>query len=130
MQTKLKDYLGRDLKGWAIKYCYFLELETTLMGNYPAITSQEWAVVAVWNKSLLKIVWDKLPPRQAKVSRVLALGCASYGMAFNLESPSDKTEVEPMRLFSSAELLGSQEVEWAGGLLSLSTSPVTPPSFQ
>lgn len=130
---RLGDLFGKDLLGWKITWCYFLELNHGLWGNFPVITVKDKIVVAVTDKSLLKRVWDLVERRRAKISKILAVVNFNEGIGFNLEGIC-KEEMEPIRVFSKEALdliikKRKKPFEWLPGLFGDSTAFVKDPDF-
>ena len=96
---KLADLFGRDLSGWQIAQCHFLELDHGLMGTFPAI-DQDKEIIATLDKSALEKVWKKLERRPAKVTSLMVVAHPASGVAFNLENYI-KGDTEPLRILST-----------------------------
>lgn len=113
------DLLKKDLAGWQLIFCYYLELKHHCMGTFPAISVSDNVMILVTNKALLKKVWDRLPPRSAKVSKFTrCLVHIETGVTFLLESPYFYwNELYPLGVFSAEEIDSLDEVDWAPGLL-------------
>lgn len=127
---KLADLFGRDLTGWQIAQCHFLELDHGLMGTFPAI-DKNGEIVATLDKSALEMVWKQLERRPAKITSLIVVAHPASGVAFSLEN-YPKGDTEPLRILSTEAieaLCQKNSVRWAPGLLQLSERPVHDPVF-
>lgn len=127
---KLADLFGRDLTGWQIGQCHFLELDHGLMGTFPAIDENK-EIIATLDKRALENVWKQLDRRPAKVTSFMVVAHPASGVAFNLENYL-KGDTEPLRILSAEAidaLCQKKSVRWAPGLLQLSKRPVHDPVF-
>lgn len=130
---KLSDLFGQDLAGWQITPCYFLELEHTLMGHFPAITTNGKEVVFTLNKAMLEKVWRDLDPRPAKITSFLVLAHPASRVAFSLEDNIYSADIEPKRLISDKTIEALSRTKdafrWESGLIQLKDEPVRDPVF-
>ena len=112
------DLLNKDLAGWQIMPCYYLELEHSLMGSFPAIRTQDNVIILVTDKALLKKVWDRLPPRSARINKLpKCLVHAETGITFLLGGQHfDWRNLYPLKIFSSTEIDCLDNINWRPGL--------------
>ena len=131
---KLADVMSRDLAGFQLVKAYFLELEHTLMGFFPAITKKDKEMVVCLNKSLLEKVWNLLLRRSAKVVEVILLvnvhgGC--FGFDIRNENKENTKSVHILleeEFLSLTEKSEESPFEWASGLFGVGTTgPVSSP---
>jgi hypothetical protein len=130
---KLGDLFGHDLAGWQIGLCYFLELKHTLMGNFPAVLTQEPdKIILTLDPAALRLIWSQLPRRAAKVTKFSAIAHPVSGVAFNVEHP-DRDLAKPLKTFSIEEVKAlcakRDAIRWANGLFDLSSEHVFDPVF-
>lgn len=131
---KLSDLFGQDLAGWQIAPCYFLELDHTLMGHFPAMTAGRGGdVIYTLNKAMLQKVWRGLMPRPAKITSFMALVYLYSHVAFSLENGIYSADTKPKRLISDKAIEGLSKIEyafcWAPGFIQLKDEPVHDPVF-
>ncbi len=115
----LGELFGRDLAGWQIIPCYFLELDQHCMGTFPA-TLQNGEIIFVLQKRLLGSVWGKIERRRAKVSQRLVLNHNESGVCFNLQFQIEKGDMEPLFVLTEEAInslcLTEGSFRWAPGL--------------
>jgi len=126
---KLEDVMGMDLARFRLVRAYFLELDHTLMGFFPAIIRKneineinEMMVVCL-DRALLKKVWDLLPKRRAKIGEVILLVNTDRNFGFDIQN-ENKEKTEPVHILTEREfkrlLKGDDDpFKWAPGLMSL-----------
>lgn len=117
---KLAEIFNKDLTGWQIVTCHFLELAHGLMGTFPAINKNN-EIIATLDKRELKNVWKRLKQRPAMVTSFIAVVHIESGIAFSLESPHlNDGRVKPFRIFSAEDIKdlckNKKNVSWAPGL--------------
>lgn len=110
-------------EGYEMKKIYFIELKHGLMGCFPAIfVSDKKRIVFTTDLKLLEKVWEKLPPRPAKLGQLTGYVNEETGIFYeDVESPLNEDE-EPNRILLNTELdelLKSEEkpFKWASGLI-------------
>lgn len=110
---KFSDLFGRDLSGWVVTRCYFLELDHGLMGIKPAITREKEIIVTL-DKALLENVRRHLERQPSKITSLMIIMHQESGVAFNIENHED---VEPLHILSNEtiEALCQKEgsIQWA-----------------
>lgn len=83
LQT-LGELFDRDLAGWRIARCHFLERAHGLMGTFPALVAETGEVVVTLDEETLERVKECLPPRGSKVTRLTVVIHPESGTAFSL----------------------------------------------
>lgn len=112
-----KDY---EAEGYVIKEVYYLELAHDLMGFFPAIIPSKREIIFTSDISILELVWNKLPPRKARIGKILGYVNSEIGIVYLKEDKPTNTQ-EPDRLFDDKrldELYQDSCVDWANGLIS------------
>jgi len=121
----ISDILRKDLAGWQIMPCYFLQLTHTLMGTFPAITN-EGKIILVSEKQLLKKIWDRLERRPAQVTEIVTLAHLESGSAFSL-ARLPRSDAKAIHISSTQEIEDlckePKSFGWAPGLFDFSLSP-------
>lgn len=129
LPEKLSDIFDLNLNEWKIGEVFLLELDHGLMGFFPAITKHE-TVIIVRDKKLLKPVWEILPRRKAKITKLLAICHSRFNFGFNIAAGED---TESFCVFTETDiqaLVGKTDsVMWASGILSLRNEVVVDPDF-
>lgn len=139
---KLEELCGVDLAGWKITICYMLAKTHNLMGFFPVITVANEEPVAVLDKILLKMVWDKVGGgMEAYIAEFAVVANAELGIAFNLNPRngikfgvnSVNGDMQPFRLLSAGDidtLCGTEDpFMWRPGLLGAANRRARPPDF-
>lgn len=138
----LEEVLGQDLMGFQLAAGYYLELKHGLMGFFPAVirddgTEREEMVVCL-NKASLRKVWDRLPPRSAKITRELLLVHPDQEKGFSIAAfmhyfNYGGNKPGPLSILteeSSANLCEQEKpFAWAPGLVQLKAEEVQVPDF-
>jgi hypothetical protein len=125
--TKLAELVDRDLTGWILTRCYFLELDTRSSGRYPAITSKDGSVVLVREQELLQQVLRCMSTYEqflrTKISSILFLLHPASGLGFSLQVTPAEMNTVRVRVFTNedVEALCQHErpFEWASGCIRL-----------
>ncbi|MFA5061720.1 MAG: hypothetical protein WC526_01065 [Patescibacteria group bacterium] len=124
----------KDLSGWQLRYGYLLLIEHGLMGVFPALTAEDNEPVVVVEKPLLKMVWDCLEHKRAKVATQLLLYNPTKGIGYSLQATIDSPEpkeMSPLKVLSSKkihELTGTSgpgeasKFKWTPGFVSFDAS--------
>ena len=125
--------IGKDLAGFRISPVFWLELEHGRMGFFPARTARDAEMVVVTERTVLRIAWEKLPRRRAKIRGKFALIHPEMEIGFIFHNDITGEE-ESIRVFSREgleQLAGEAEspFEWTPGLLQVADKPVRDPDF-
>ena len=119
----LKEIIDVDLAGFCLRYGYSMEIRNHLRGYFPAITAQSGRVVVCFHREHLKMIWEKLPRREVKVSKHLFLTDENARLAIPIEG--GEGDVDRSRLIFSihkeyeleAYLRQEGFFKWQGGEL-------------
>jgi hypothetical protein len=131
---KLGDIMGKEIESWRVGWIFFLELDHRLMGTFPAILTEDTdVIIVVAEKPLLRKVWEGVPRRRSRISKVMAVYNLELGIAFDIRNPRNE-RTQPLRVFSADEVesLAAQSgaFKWAPGMMSMEDeSHVPPPDF-
>jgi hypothetical protein len=115
----LSELAGRDLAGYRLAKCFFMELDNSLMGTFPVLISKYKEPFLCETKDIVKKVAALLKPRRIKIGVVWTLYNPTEGYGFGL---SDfKISRQCLLVINEARFNDiSQEEDpfkWAPGLL-------------
>ncbi len=117
--------LAGDQTGYEVALIYFLELDHTLWGFFPAIVRGTKEIFITTDPELAMRVWGTLTRRKAKLSTNRAFVNATLGVAYPIVgsmSDSDMEQSEPLQLFTAERVdallaENTQAFHWAPGLV-------------
>lgn len=117
---------GSWQKDWKIVPVFFLELQHSLMGFFPACFDKEKRIVFTTEKELILEVWKTLSPRRSKLQEVLFYVHKTEPVGYEAEPHYlSKEDCKPDQLLTVEEFkkLLPGDLRWANGLISNDMSP-------
>jgi len=114
----------KDQGDFRLTDAYFLQLDHGLMGTFPAVLDEDLEkIVVCTDRELLRQVWDHLPRRRAKVTKITAYVSDQEKLGFMVDCMADD-KTKAFKLFTGEELdamftANPEAVCWAPGLFSL-----------
>ncbi len=117
----LGSIMGVDLAGFQLTRAFWLELDHTLMGTFPALVAETNEPVVCLDRELLGRIKDMLPQRRSKEVGTFALANVEQESAFNIEGRLDHGTA-PLILITQAKFdelcaASDQPFKWAPGLV-------------
>lgn len=132
----VRNLIGKNLVNWKIVRCYFLETLFSKRVGWLRARTASGEIIYVLERTALRVVWDNLVRRVARVSSFLALVHEGSASAISLQPGFRITEgTKLIRIFSRQELENPAGYEnpfrWslAGGLRGFNNSSIKEPDF-
>ena len=111
---------GSWQKDWKIIPVFFLELQHSLMGFFPACFDKGKRIVFTSDKKLISKVWKTLKPRKSKIGEVLFYVHNTEPVGYEADPRyRGKEDCVPDQLLTEEEFekLLPGELRWASGLI-------------
>jgi len=130
----LGELVNRDLAGFRLMPVFWLERKHGLWGFFPAICTATEKAIIVTDKTALRVVWDHIPHRIAKIGCEIALVHQEQRLSFPFDGRTIVNDREPDRVFSREDLeaLSREEgaIKWFPGVLQNVEEPIQDPDFE
>jgi len=105
-------------KNWEIKICYYLEIEHSCMGSFPAIISGTKRMVLCRDRDLLVKVWRILKPRSSRIVDNLYYIHKTQPVCYLAKCEWGDNYSEPIKLLTESEYeLLMNPFDWGGMLI-------------
>lgn len=122
--TNLFELLKRNPgdQDYHLEKVYGLQLETRLMGYFPAVIHSERRVVICRDKGLLVEIWRTLEPRPSRMDTLTSWVNTKKSIAYvDLDDISEQERSVPMKILTRTEYgtiltSGQRSISWAPGL--------------
>lgn len=132
--NNLLDLFGQDLAGWKLTTCYYLEIDSPVSSSLVfAVNAHTLRPIIVEDKSLLRIVWDRIDKHYAKVGSIAMIANSKEGIAFafNRDYWGDSLK---LKIYSAEELDSickdhQRPFKWERPVNTINRGPIKEPDF-
>ena len=118
----MKKIMNVDLAGFQLVKGYYLVIDHSLMGVFPALIDKTNEIVVVLDVELLEKVWFFLPNRRTKIEEILLLTKINENFGFNVNN-IDKIEKSELHILTKKEfnllIKEKRPFKWPSGILCL-----------